>query len=116
MTEAELQALITDAAKLGGWRTAHFRPARTDRGWRTAGQYDAAGFPDLVMVRGRELLFWELKSERGKVATEQSEWLRWLGKVPGVDARVVRPAQADFAVGRLLAKPGRVMVRGKRSE
>ena len=57
------------------------------------------------MVRGADLLMWELKSERGKVAVEQAEWLRLLRKVPGVDARVVRPDNIDDRVAQLLAKP-----------
>lgn len=114
MTEAELQSLVTDAAAIGGWRVAHFRPARTDRGWRTAGQYQHQGFPDLVMVRGRELLFWELKPDKGKVAVEQTEWLRWLARVPCVDARVIRPADLDWVLDRLMARPHRS--RGKRQE
>ncbi len=101
MLESELQAVITDAAALAGWRRAHFRPAQTERGWRTAGQYEAAGFPDLCMVRDHELLMWELKSERGKIAVEQAEWLRLLRAVPGVDARVVRPCDIDWAIGHL---------------
>jgi hypothetical protein len=37
------------------------------------------GFPDLVLARGGVVLHVELKSEKGKVRPEQSEWLAELG-------------------------------------
>ena len=104
MLEADLQATIVEAMQLRGFRVAHFRPARTDRGWRTAGSYDAAGFPDLIAVRGPRCLAWELKSERGTVAVEQSEWIRALRRVPGVDARVIRPDQLDWALEQVMTQ------------
>jgi hypothetical protein len=52
ITEAAFLRQVLDLAKLRGWRTAHFRPAQTSRGWRTAVQGDGAGFPDLVGRRG----------------------------------------------------------------
>lgn len=73
MTEAEFQQVVIDIAKLRGWRVAHFRPARTDRGWRTPVQGDA-GFPDLVLARNGFVIFAELKSERGKLSQSQKDW------------------------------------------
>jgi hypothetical protein len=77
LTEAQLQAAVIDTAHVFGWRVAHFRPAKTSRGWRTAVAADGKGFPDLVLVHpgtGR-LLFSELKSYRGKPTAEQEQWL-----------------------------------------
>ena len=104
MLEADLQPVLADAAELGGWRRAHFRPARTAHGWRTAGQYEAAGFPDLILVRGRDLLAWELKSERGRVSVDQLDWLSALAEVSVVDARVIRPADIDDCIARLVER------------
>jgi VRR-NUC domain len=53
---------------------AHFRPARTEKGWRTAGAYDAQGWPDLVLVRDR-VIFAEVKVQRGRLQPDQVVWL-----------------------------------------
>ena len=66
MTETELLTNVLELSTLLGWRTAHFRPAMTSHGWRTAVSGDGKGFPDLVLVSGR-VLFVELKGARGKV-------------------------------------------------
>jgi VRR-NUC domain len=74
-TEAEWQRTVIEYAQLRKWRVAHFRPARTEQGWRTPVQADGAGFPDLVMVRAGVIVVAELKSERGRLSSTQSEWL-----------------------------------------
>lgn len=79
MTEREWQSKIVMLAKSCGWRVSHFRPARTaDGGWRTAVQYDGAGFPDLVMVHATRglIYFVELKSEDGRMSAAQWDWLQ----------------------------------------
>lgn len=75
ITEAAWQKVVLDYAALTGWRRAHFRAARTERGYRTPVEADGAGFPDLVLVRQPELLFVELKAERGRLSPDQSAWL-----------------------------------------
>lgn len=94
MSELEFQAAVIEAARLLGWRVAHFRPARTRRGWRTPVQGDGRGFPDLVAVhpgRGAPLVR-ELKAGgRAKLSREQAAWLADF-EACGVDAGVWRPA------------------------
>jgi hypothetical protein len=87
-TERDLMAAVLDLARLLGWRVAHFRPARTERGWRTPVEGDGAGFPDLVLVRGERLVFAELKGSRGRVTPAQSEWLRALSAVEAVETAI----------------------------
>lgn len=75
MSERDLQDAVIKYARLMGWRVAHFRPAKTEKGWRTPVEADGAGFPDLCLVRGQRLLFVELKSERGTISPAQAVWL-----------------------------------------
>lgn len=74
MSEADLQQTVIEMARVYGWLVAHFRPARTAKGWRTAIEGDA-GFPDLVLVRDGRVLFVELKQENGKPSAAQGRWL-----------------------------------------
>lgn len=88
--EQTLQYAIIEAARLFGWKVAHFRAARTARGWRTPVAADGKGFPDLVLCHPgrRRLIFAELKSTRGRLSAEQHEWLGVLGDVADVAQQV----------------------------
>lgn len=72
VTERDWQRQVTDAAELLGWHWAHFRPARTERGWRTpvSGPL-GAGFPDLILVRRDRLILAELKAEGANLSPPQ---------------------------------------------
>ncbi len=103
LAERDFERQVLELARLCGWRTAHFRPARTSKGWRTPVSGDGAGFPDIVLCRPPLVLFAELKSERGKLRPEQREWLEILGRCEGVEARLWRPR--DFEeIERTLCK------------
>jgi hypothetical protein len=73
-TEAGFQLWVTDLAQLKGWSWVHFRPARTEHGWRTPVEGDAAGWVDLMLCRPPRLIFAELKSERGRLSADQEAW------------------------------------------
>jgi hypothetical protein len=75
ITEAEFLGQVLALTRLCGWRTAHFRPARTVAGWRTAVAGDGRGFPDLLLLRGERIIAAELKVPPNKLAAEQEEWL-----------------------------------------
>jgi len=108
MTEDDLLTNVLDLARTLGLRTAHFRPAWTERGWRTPVAGDGKGWPDLIIV-GARLMVRELKAHRGKVDADQQVWLGVL-TAAGVDAGVWRPAQwLDGTIQaqlRELRKPG----------
>lgn len=93
MLEADWQRKVIDTARLFNWRLAHFRPARTAKGWRTAFEGDA-GFPDLVLVRPPRIIFAELKRESAKPNVDQLLWLADLAS-SGVESYVWSPAQWD---------------------
>jgi DNA segregation ATPase FtsK/SpoIIIE-like protein len=79
MSEDELQTNIIDMARVFGWRVAHFRAAKTDKGWRTPVQGNK-GFPDLVLSRVGVVLLVELKSETGKLSEDQELWAKAIGE------------------------------------
>ena len=108
ISEAAFQALVIDTAHLFGWRVAHFRPARTDKGWRTPVEADGKGFPDLVCLRwGRQIVV-ELKSERGVASIDQLGWLGDFSRA-GIETHVWRPS--DWSSGRIEA-----VLRGEEAE
>lgn len=75
VSEADFTRQILDLAALNGWRAAHFRPAQTGRGWRTAMSGDI-GYPDVTLAKDGRLIVAELKAEGGRVRPEQVAWLR----------------------------------------
>ena len=91
---------VVDLAHLRGWRCHHDRPARTDKGWRTAIQGDK-GFPDLVLARKGRVIFAELKSETGKTTHQQNAWLAHLGH--DVEVYLWRPRDLDH-IAQVLAR------------
>lgn len=100
ISESEFQRAVLELATLTGWRSAHFRAARTVSGWKTPCQGDARGFPDLLLLRGPELLAVELKSERGKTTPEQDTWLAAF-RAAGIRAYLWRPSNWPQIVATL---------------
>ena len=96
--EEDLLAMVIDLAHLKGWLVSHFRPAWSSKGYRTPVQGDK-GFPDLVLVKGKRLLFVELKSEKGKLWLEQENWRQVLSGVKGVKYYLWRPV--DWLAGKI---------------
>ena len=99
--EADLQQAVIDLAHLLRWRVAHFRPAMTRGRWSTPVSADGAGFPDLVLVRGGHVIFAELKSAKGHVRPEQTEWLNALRLADGPTCSTYTWRPADWFAGRI---------------
>ena len=78
MSEDDLKAAVIQLARDNGWRVCHFRPAKTEKGWRTPIEGDK-GLPDLVLARRGVVLLAELKSATGRLTDGQKEWLEHLG-------------------------------------
>lgn len=102
VTEAELQRTITEALDVFGWLHFHDPNLRRCAGCGHLNR-DARrpGFPDIVAVRNGDLLFYELKTEKGRESVEQRAWLEALAEVPGIDVGVWRPRDLDAALVRL---------------
>ena len=84
MTEAAWQRTVEGIATANGWLIFHApanRPVIAKSGARYV-QNIRAGFPDLVAVRGKRLLFAELKREgpQGVVSQAQADWMTALGE------------------------------------
>jgi hypothetical protein len=99
-TEQACTSKIIAAARLAGWRCAHFRPARTEKGWRTAVE-GHAGFPDLVLVRGRRLLFVELKRKPYKLTDAQLAWHTALLRTGAETLIVYVPEEMDAFIAEI---------------
>jgi hypothetical protein len=79
-TEIVFEQKIVDIAHLWGWKVASFRPAGTNKGWRTPVKYDGKGYPDLTLVHPKGfIVFAEIKRETGGTfSDEQREWAQIL--------------------------------------
>ena len=86
-----LHAVMTGAAWLG-WLCIHQFDSRRSQ----------PGFPDCLCVRDGRVVALEFKTEKGRVRPEQQAWLDALSQVPGVVARVVRPADLDEIIEEVL--------------
>lgn len=79
--EDRFQQVVIHVARITGHRVAHFRPSQNKRGkWQTAVAADGAGYPDLTIAKGGEVMFWELKTNTGRQSPEQKEWQEVLGE------------------------------------
>lgn len=97
--EARFQAQVIQMARTFNWSVAHFRPGMDRRGqWKTAVQGDGEGFPDLVLAHRKfhDVIFAEIKSEKGKLSPAQERWLAILNGV------VWRPSDFDLVRARLM--------------
>jgi hypothetical protein len=108
-SEAAFQRQIEQLAGFYGWTTYHTHDSRRS----------APGFPDLVLVRPPELIFAELKTDKGRIRPEQQQWLTMLYEVsvaveravsrgpvsdeldPRIDTYVWRPRDFDDINDRL---------------
>jgi hypothetical protein len=103
MLEKELSANVVDLAHLFGWQVAHFRPAQTNKGWRTPVGADGQGYPDLTLVRDR-VVYMELKVGYGKLTPHQAEWGARL-LAAGAEWYELRPSDwADGTIEAILRK------------
>lgn len=76
LSEKVFTKSILNLARMLGWRTAHFHDSRRQvKPGVFVGDRDAAGFPDLVLVRPPRIIFAELKTDTGKATQKQKEWL-----------------------------------------
>ena len=105
MKESDFQNTIIEYAHLRGWMVAHFRTARIQRRdgsvyYATPVQADGEGFPDLIMLRGLEMVIAEIKADKGILSEAQRDWIQLWGQVTK-DVYVWRPKDWDEIESRL---------------
>jgi hypothetical protein len=93
ITEKVFSAQIRQLAATLGWEVyCPWLAIHSPRGW-----------PDLSLAKRLrngtvQLVFGELKTEKGKVSDAQHKWLNLLNDVPGAIAEVWRPSDWDHIV------------------
>ena len=103
ISEAELQRSVIDAAHLFGYLVAHFRPAWTGKGYRTAVGADGKGWPDLTFARPGRFFVAELKSMTGRMSCDQVMWRAQLREA-GVEFHTWTPMEwLDGTIEAVLA-------------
>lgn len=100
ISEDAFQAQVVELAELYRWLPYHTHDSRRSN----------PGFPDLVLVRAPELIFAELKTEKGRVRPDQQAWLAQLGLVAAaavgiVEVHLWRPSDWAHIQGRLARSP-----------
>lgn len=80
MTEAHWQRQVVAYAELMKWRAYHTHDSRRSN----------PGFPDLVLVRRPRVVWVELKADRGRLTSDQRDWLDDL-RACGQEVFVWRP-------------------------
>lgn len=109
-SEAVFQQQVEQLAAFYGWDLVFHAPdnlPRQTRSGRVRKQHVTPGFPDLVMVRGPELLFAELKAEKGRLSAAQKAWIAALTVV---QRAVEQLARGPYGDGRLEGPPPAVEV------
>ena len=96
MSEKALQWEIVKCGREEGYIEFHPYDARKS----------TPGFPDLVMANTMDLdvLFFEVKKQLGKLTPEQQRWGAMLVGRSGVEYRIIRPSDLEWAKARLRAK------------
>ena len=83
LTEKAFSQSVIDLARVLGWRVN-----RTPT-WRPTGT--TPGVPDLMLVRGKRLVFAELKAAGGRLSEAQRGWLNAL-YATGAEVYIWKPA------------------------
>ena len=92
-SEKEFQARVVALAKRYGWKAHH----------HTISKRSSPGWFDLVLARDGQVIFAELKTEKGKQTDEQKEWFESF-RLAGLQVFVFRPRDWDVIAAILRAR------------
>ena len=110
VSEKAFQTAVIDLARSAGWLVGHLHDSRRQVApGKFVGDRDAAGLPDLILVKGARLLLVELKAEKGRLRPAQQQWIKALQAVESdaagrVMVREWRPSQWDEIVQLLTGR------------
>jgi len=96
ISEEDFMRSVIQIASDCAWSVYHTRDSRRSQ----------AGFPDLTLVRSGQILFAELKSQKGRIKKEQQEWLDRLRENGHVDVYLWRPSDLQDIIDRLVGESG----------
>ena len=96
ISEEDFMRSVMKIASECGWRVYHTRDSRRSQ----------AGFPDLTLVRTGQIIFAELKSQKGRIKKEQQAWLDDLRENGHVDVYLWRPSDLQDIIDRLVGGSG----------
>lgn len=86
--EGDYQQTIIDLLRLNGWKVYHTHDSRRSE----------PGFPDLIAIKGGDLLALEIKSDRGRPTPAQLEWLEAFARVERVTSKLIYPKDWDVVL------------------
>lgn len=95
VTEKQFTQQIADLARFLGYK--YYHP------WLSI--HSPRGFPDICLVKGKRLIFAELKTDKGVLSPHQIEWLDALKETGKVEVYVWRPADFD-GIAEILRQEG----------
>lgn len=105
LSEKQFQAWIVVRARRLGWvRQFHVLRAQVENRWVT--NTSSPGVPDLWLLRPPQLVVLEVKRWGGKPTPEQVAWIAGLQRVPGVEAFIVDPSDAEDVLDLLAPLDG----------
>lgn len=94
LSEKQFQAWVVVRARRLGWtRQFHVLRAQVENRWVT--NTSSPGVPDLWLLRPPQLVVLEIKKWGGKATPEQVAWIAGLQRVPGIEAFIVDPGDAE---------------------
>lgn len=101
-TEAMFLAQVTDLAMFRGWVFMHIQPGLNERGrYRTPVSGSLGpGWPDLILIRGSQIMAVELKAE-GKYPTPIQKRVLSVLQQALIEVHVWKPSDWDAIVERL---------------
>jgi hypothetical protein len=97
VSEKTFTLQVEDMLAMFGWLSFHDVT-------KEASGAGAEGWPDIFAVRDGDAIAWKLRTMKGRVTSEQKNWINQLQQA-GIDARIVRPNQLAWIEQRLRPSP-----------